>query len=325
MALNSSGPISLGGSTTGQSTNIELGQSTSTQISLNDTLVRTMAGKTSANSAISFSDLYGKTAEFIFNDTISSDQSRYHLRNAAILAGWNGIIILKATVTINAGVTVGTAIGYYAFDTGASFPVGSILTLNNYGSIIGWGGPGGYGGGITSVNPNQLSASSSGSNGGPALYARSNITISNFGTIGGGGGGGGGGGSAVSLDGGLWTGGLGGGGGGGAGSPIGSGGAAGSWSGTSASPGSSGTANSGGNGGSYLNVGTSSWSGRRGGSGGNGGSLGANGSAGEDGNPVLLQSPVQGLGGAVGPAGAAIVGNSYITWSVTGTRYGAIT
>jgi hypothetical protein len=60
MALNSSGPISLGGNITGQSTNIELGQSTSTQISLNDTVVRTLAGK--ASGVISFYDLYGKSS-----------------------------------------------------------------------------------------------------------------------------------------------------------------------------------------------------------------------------------------------------------------------
>ena len=44
MTLNSSGPISLGGSTSGQSINLELGQGASTQVSLNDANVRTLAG-----------------------------------------------------------------------------------------------------------------------------------------------------------------------------------------------------------------------------------------------------------------------------------------
>jgi hypothetical protein len=44
MALNSSGPISLAGSTAGQSIAVELGQSASGTISLNDTNVRTLAG-----------------------------------------------------------------------------------------------------------------------------------------------------------------------------------------------------------------------------------------------------------------------------------------
>ena len=45
MALNNSGPISLGGSTTGQSINLELGYAYNATISLNDTAVRTLAGK----------------------------------------------------------------------------------------------------------------------------------------------------------------------------------------------------------------------------------------------------------------------------------------
>jgi len=44
MTLNSSGPISLGGSTAGQSINLELGKSATATVSLNDTDVRTLAG-----------------------------------------------------------------------------------------------------------------------------------------------------------------------------------------------------------------------------------------------------------------------------------------
>ena len=44
MALNSSGPISLAGSTTGQSIAVELGQGATSQISLNDAAVRSLAG-----------------------------------------------------------------------------------------------------------------------------------------------------------------------------------------------------------------------------------------------------------------------------------------
>ena len=44
MALNASGPISLAGSTTGQSIAVELGLGTTTQISLNQAAVRTLAG-----------------------------------------------------------------------------------------------------------------------------------------------------------------------------------------------------------------------------------------------------------------------------------------
>jgi hypothetical protein len=59
MALNSSGAISLGGSTTGQSVAVELGQSATAAISLNDTAVRTLAGV--ASGAISLYNLYSKS------------------------------------------------------------------------------------------------------------------------------------------------------------------------------------------------------------------------------------------------------------------------
>ena len=61
MALNGSGPISLGGSTSGQSVNLELGQSATAQISFNDANVRTLTG-TSANTALIMpTNFYGKS------------------------------------------------------------------------------------------------------------------------------------------------------------------------------------------------------------------------------------------------------------------------
>lgn len=61
MTLNSSGPISLGGPTTGQSINLELGQSAAQQVSLNDTNVRTLAGVASGPIAIP-TNFYGKSS-----------------------------------------------------------------------------------------------------------------------------------------------------------------------------------------------------------------------------------------------------------------------
>ena len=62
MALNSYGPISLAGSTTGQSIAIELGQSSSGTISLNDTNVRTLAGVTGSGTTIVMpTNFYGKS------------------------------------------------------------------------------------------------------------------------------------------------------------------------------------------------------------------------------------------------------------------------
>lgn len=58
MVLNNSGPISIGGSIVGQSINLELGRSASSQSSLNETALRTLAGKFTG--AINLSDFYGK-------------------------------------------------------------------------------------------------------------------------------------------------------------------------------------------------------------------------------------------------------------------------
>ena len=60
MALNGSGPISLGGTTTGQSIAIELGGSGTAQISLNDTNVRTLAG-VSSGAIVMPTNFWGKS------------------------------------------------------------------------------------------------------------------------------------------------------------------------------------------------------------------------------------------------------------------------
>jgi hypothetical protein len=61
MALNGSGPISLGGSTTGQSIAVELGLSPTAQISLNDSNVRTLAGKGPGEQIQIPTDFWGKS------------------------------------------------------------------------------------------------------------------------------------------------------------------------------------------------------------------------------------------------------------------------
>jgi hypothetical protein len=61
MTLNSSGPISLGGSTAGQSINLELSQSATATISLNDANVRSLAGVASG-AIIVPTNFYGKSA-----------------------------------------------------------------------------------------------------------------------------------------------------------------------------------------------------------------------------------------------------------------------
>jgi len=95
---------------------------------------------------------------------------------------------ITVTLTINAGVLVGsTSTAVAALDTGA-LPVGSSITIINNGTVEGAGGNGGGGGGQTNTG---LSA---GGSGGPALVLHCPATITNNGNIWGGGGGGGGGG-----------------------------------------------------------------------------------------------------------------------------------
>jgi hypothetical protein len=58
--MNSSGPISLGGATTGQSINLEIGSPATSTVSLNDTIVRTLAGVVSGQIVMP-TDFYGKS------------------------------------------------------------------------------------------------------------------------------------------------------------------------------------------------------------------------------------------------------------------------
>lgn len=71
MTLAASGAISLGGSVTDRSVNVELGKSATAQISLNDADVRTLTGTSSGTQISLPSNFWGKS-----NDVISiSDQT----------------------------------------------------------------------------------------------------------------------------------------------------------------------------------------------------------------------------------------------------------
>jgi hypothetical protein len=71
MTLNSSGPISLGGTATNASINLELSQAFNAQISMNDTNVRTLAGVASG-AIVMPTNFYGKSAGATvnFNDAV---------------------------------------------------------------------------------------------------------------------------------------------------------------------------------------------------------------------------------------------------------------
>ena len=97
---------------------------------------------------------------FVWRPTISSDVTNYNLRNAAITAGWDGIVPLDAEVTVASGIVLlANSTSVYGFDTGTGFPAGTTLKLIMPGYVCGMGGAGG-------------AAWKAGSNGGPALRAQ---------------------------------------------------------------------------------------------------------------------------------------------------------
>ena len=233
---------------------------------------------------------------FLFNAVIAANTNNYNLRSAAVSAGWNQITPLSATVTVNAGVLVGsTTVGGIAFSTDVTFPSGTTLNLINNGYIQGAGGAGAGGRGAGSnIGNGGINAVS----GGTALSVLNAITITNNGTLAGGGGGGGGAGAnnpAVTSG---WTSG----GGGGAGVVPGTGTANGN-----SYVGGTGTQTTGG-------AGTGSSG--DGGTGGAGGAWGAAGAVGTAGNATGPTPP--------GAAGYYCTGNAIVTWAATGTRLGLV-
>lgn len=256
--------------------------------------------------AISISQFYGTRREFAF--TIASNQVNANLRTLAINAGWDEVSPVVATIASGIYASSNNT-GTPALTVNGSFPTG--IKLINNGFIVGMGGAGGRGARIIPSDP----IGTNGFNGGLALFVSSAIAIQNNGIIGGGGGGGGGG-QSGSNDGAGASGG--GGGGGGRSGTVNSAGGGAGYGVFAPSPGAPGTSSSAGNGGAGGN-----WSGYYTGFGGNGGNWGQAGSNGTARN--TLQFPTVGEGGYNGgAAGAAVSGNSFVTWLVTGTRYGSV-
>ena len=114
MALNSSGPISLAGATAGQSIALELSLGTTTQISLNDTAVRTLAGV--ASGAISMpTDFWGKSNNIPFGEVTFTSTS----------TTW----VVPANVTKICAVCIGNGGGSTGRGTGAG--AGGGLSYSN--------------------------------------------------------------------------------------------------------------------------------------------------------------------------------------------------
>lgn len=177
MALNASGPISLAGTTAGQSIALERGLGTATQISLNDTTVRTLAGV--ASGAITMpTNFWGKSSSFSYNKVISSNIDSYNPTADMTAAGWNGASVVILTITVNSGIWVGAADVASSGITIPALPAGSTVSIVNNGYIVGRGG--------SRVPPLYVMES-----GGPAITISHSVSITNYGYIAGGGGHGG--------------------------------------------------------------------------------------------------------------------------------------
>jgi hypothetical protein len=288
MALNNSGPISLRGTTAGQSIQQEL--DLSGQISLLDAAVRTLAGVSSGPVTMP-GNFYGKSNVFKFN--ISSDQINVNLRTLAVNAGWNQASSVEATIT--SGVFIySNSTSSAALTVSGPFPNG--IELINNGTIVGRGGRGGNG-------QNGTNSGIGGGAGGIALSVSTPISIRNNGNVAGGGGGGQG--AAIVI---FFPPGSGGAGGGG--------GAGGSEGGTGinfATDGAGGSLTSPGAGGVFASRPTTMPSG------GTGGQWGSSGGAAHPGSSGITFGPTP-----AGAAGAATSGNAFISWIVPGNRFGAL-
>jgi len=308
MTLNSSGPISLAGTTAGVSIEIENGGNGTTQISLNDTAVRSLAGVTTPGSTIIMpTNFYGKSNVVNISSTFTSNTANASL-NVNSISGYSAGKS-NITVTVNSNVYLyATSTGNYGLNLSGGTS-GDTLTLVNNGYIMGQGGKGG--GNYTS--PQTV--------GGPALNVGTGIgiTINNgSGYIGGGGGGGG----FANYAAGGGAGGGDSGGGSGAGSTGGSGGGPGSSGGNGSVAACCGCYWGGGGGGGRIMPGSggaggcgggSNVNGKGGGAGGGGGTKcgqgngGAGGSAGNAGSNAQSFTIAGGGGGGYGAKG----GNSH--------------
>jgi hypothetical protein len=149
MALNASGPISLAGATAGESIALELGQSTTGQISLNDTAVRNLAGVPSG--AITMpTNFWGKSNENYWMGTLSGtstngwssgvDSSGNFYLGGYVNTYWNRGLSAKyditGTIQYQNSIGLDGIIGYspniYADSSGNTYLVGN----NQYGGQV---------------------------------------------------------------------------------------------------------------------------------------------------------------------------------------------
>ena len=216
MTIETCGPLGLDGTCTHGSSNrnqigSEVGDSPGTRTSLNDSNLRSLAGKPSGT--ISFHDFYGKSSRATRTYTFTSNSYCVGLNVAtgSYTGTVGGITISGSYSSGKTCVTINVNSGVYLYSNCTSIPglsltggtTGDVVKLVNYGYIMGKGGGGG-GWGTNHASPcnycccgtmiygfKKSCYSATGRTGGPAIKMNFNLSICNQGYIGGGGGGGG--------------------------------------------------------------------------------------------------------------------------------------
>lgn len=199
MTLNTSGPISLGGSTSGQSINLELGQAAGAQVSMNDANVRSLAAVPSG-AIVMPTNFYGKSVftpgTFTFTSsgtfTLPTGYSTavievwgggggggtYGVITPANAGGASSVTGTGVSLTANGGVMGADAPGLNTTPAGGPGGTASGGSTNTAGSSGGAGGWDPFGPGIGGAGGNTaagVNAYTSGGTGGSSITASSSV------------------------------------------------------------------------------------------------------------------------------------------------------
>jgi hypothetical protein len=279
-------------------------------------------------------DIDGSDTSLLFDLDLKAAHDKIY-DPASLVAGSIVEVIIRTGVLISASNT-----SNYALTNPNTWPSGVFvrLIIESGAIVAGRGGDGGDGGDGYDTGLggwfSSVGNGDDGDDGGVAIFTNYLISIDNFGIITGGGGGGGGGGAVVlrtdhygstSMTDYSFTGG-----GGGGGWPLGNGGAKGdgglvTWVYQGTDGNNAGISfGDGGIGGQSVSIGETGYIGGDGGDGGKYATLATAGTNGDNSAGTEDGITYTGTGGANGALGDAIHGNSFITWTATGTIYGAI-
>ena len=142
----------------------------------------------------------------VFPINISFNQLNVDIRELYDAIGPEPTVDTVVNVTIDSGVTVGSASSSMPALVSGDWPVGATVNVTNGGTVVGRGGAGGRGAswtvlnvGTSFSNSGQGLAAENGDDGGDAFEDTHGVNLTNNGIIGGGGGGGGGGGAMMGY------------------------------------------------------------------------------------------------------------------------------